>query len=207
VTLQVLETDRHSSPGQLERTLPSTIVPQIGNLRCGTRFAGRAPVARSARLEDVELLHLPRPPRPANVDLAGSDHPNSEVVPVMPPVRRASPIAPVPLLPALPSSHRPEPIPKRPPLEGLLQRAENLARSMTISDPGGRLLQIALIRRDHTLLDAVVRSVDAAYARQRCATWRPTSKRAATVRATPGYGTSRRRGTTERPVMRPSRSR
>ncbi len=60
------------------------------------------------------------------------------------------------MLPALsPSSS-----PRRPPLEKLLERAEGLARVLTVGDPRGRLLQIALLRRDHTLLDAVVRTIE-----------------------------------------------
>jgi hypothetical protein len=99
-------------------------------------------------------------------------------------------------------------------LEVVLRRAELLARSMTISDPRGRLLQVALVRRDHTLLDAIVRSIDNEFARQYCATWRPSPKPATSNRKACGRRrtaaerrTSERRGVTEWPAARSGRTR
>lgn len=164
-------------------------------------------MARSANLKDIELVRLPKPPRPARIDLAGVEHPDSGIVPLPDERALAKTFTSNSLLPALPVQRRAEPAPRRPSLEGLLRRAEALAQSMTISDPRGRLLQIALLRRDHTLLDAVVRSADSGYARQSSATWRPSANRVAAKRSVLPPALPRRRRTTERPTMLPRRGR
>jgi len=62
----------------------------------------------------------------------------------------------IPQAPGLPGGvERP-----RPHLEELLTRADELARALRIRDPRGHLLQVALMRRDRTLLEAVVHSVN-----------------------------------------------
>ena len=45
-------------------------------------------------------------------------------------------------------------------IEGLLHRAKALTRQLPYTDTRGRLLQSALLRRDHALLAAVVESVE-----------------------------------------------
>ncbi|HEY5957386.1 MAG TPA: hypothetical protein VIV60_12560 [Polyangiaceae bacterium] len=168
----------------------------------------------SVDLDDNDLLRLPLPPRPARVDLAGDGHPTSEVRAVARPVN-TQPNEPGSLRPTYVLPQTREPSPNRPPIEVLLKRAEVLARSMTISDPRGRLLQVALVRRDHTLLDAIVRSIDTEFARQCCATWRPSPNPApASRKATSGTRRAamerrptERRATTEWPVTRYGRFR
>ena len=58
----------------------------------------------------------------------------------------------------LQSKHSREPSAKS--LESLLQRASDLLIDMSAQDPRSRLLQTALLRRDHALLGAVVRAVE-----------------------------------------------
>jgi hypothetical protein len=180
---------------------------QPGRFRHGIRFAKGSAVASSAERKDIERVRLPKAPRPARVDLAGNGHPESGILPVAAKVMEPTSLAPASLQPALAASRRPEPAPKRPSLEGLLRHAEILAQSMAVSDPRGRLLQIALLRRDHTLLDAVVRSADASSVRQSRATWRPLCKRPKAARSVVPPSLSRRRHTTERPTANPRRAR
>lgn len=63
----------------------------------------------------------------------------------------------IPRAPGLPDGMEQRP---RPDLEDLLTRADELARTLRIRDPRGHLLQVALMRRDRTLLEAVVHSVN-----------------------------------------------
>jgi hypothetical protein len=213
VTSEGAATDNRQTPGQPDE-------PNVqGDPRSNRAFAVRhqdcrsRAVARTANLEDLEPLRLPRPPRPARVDLAGVDCSESGVLPVVPVVAvvpasaETGPFSLAPQPPPTSCRHSPETAPRRPSLEGLLQRAESLARSMLICDPTARLLQIALLRRDHTLLDAVVRNADSVYARQCSATWRPAAKRMSTPRGTTKHALAHRRGTTERPAARPVRTR
>ena len=159
-------------------------------------------VTRDAQLKASDLLKLPRPPRPARVTIDGSEEPPPQNTDVTGSGVAAAEVTP-----------NQGPLPKHCLLEKLLLRAEGLARSLSISDPRGRLLQIALLRRDHVLLDAVVRSAeassqantDAASLRQSSATWRPRAP--ATVRkpTTPSHVRPRRM--TERPTLTPRRGR
>ncbi len=81
-------------------------------------------------------------------------------------------------------------------LEGLLQRASELLTRMSAQDPRSRLLQTALLRRDHALLAAVVRSFgDAPVPTRRKALWSPS-------RPAPRHAMLR---TSERPTCRPPR--
>lgn len=78
-----------------------------------------------------------------------------------------------------------EPARQRPSLECLLAEAEALANLFSVSDPRGRLLQVALLRRDYTLIEAILnvqprrvpppRPMDKASDPQQRATLRPGS--------------------------------
>lgn len=211
--------DRQSDDGSAPQTDSAATLPPLkplGNEYCpinprhfrhGIRFAEGTAVASSAERKDIELVRLPKPPRTARVDLPGNEHSESGILPIAARVMEPTSLTPASLLPELASSRRPEPAPKRPSLEGLLRRAEILAQSMAVSDPRGRLLQVALLRRDHTLLDAVVRSADSSYVRQSRATWRPLCKRTKATRSVMPPSLSPRRHTTERPTANPRRSR
>jgi hypothetical protein len=90
------------------------------------------------------------------------DAPALELVVMIPSPKRSEPPPPMSSPGgAAALNHPPRPSLVRPSLERLLRRAEQLARELSISDPDGRLLQVALLRRDHTLLDACVRNADA----------------------------------------------
>jgi hypothetical protein len=81
-------------------------------------------------------------------------------------------------------------------LESLLNHASDLLFSMSAQDSRSRLLQTALLRRDHALLRAVVHSVDEARvesaSRRLWASMRPKARRTS--------GTKR---ASERPTYRP----
>lgn len=72
----------------------------------------------------------------------------------------------------------------RPRIDCLLERAQALSESMNVNDPRGRLLQIALMRRDFILLHAVVSKADASYSRQTRTTWRPSKAGQVVMRIT-----------------------
>lgn len=72
----------------------------------------------------------------------------------------------------------------RPRIDCLLERAQALSESLNINDPRGRLLQIALMRRDFILLHAVVSKSDASYSRQTRTTWRPSKAGQVVMRIT-----------------------
>jgi len=162
-------------------------------------------VTRQASSEDIELHRLLKSPRPAQVDLVGQGVLSSGILPVLSSAAKND--APASLQPDKSLRLAPEPTLGRHSMEVLLGRAEHLARSMLISDPRGRLLQIAMLRRDHALLDAVVRNIDVVYARQCRATWRPTDSRAGAPRVVSTAGSSRRKFATERPVAKNRRAR
>jgi hypothetical protein len=90
-------------------------------------------------------------------------------------------------------------------LEWLLSRAESLANVLTVSDPRGRLLQVALLRRDHTLLAAIVDAIDLGLPVRLRSTSTRAGKRPSSMRA--GFAGGRRRPEAERPTVRPKRAR
>lgn len=97
-----------------------------------------------------------------------------------------------------PAVSSPAPIENRPQsLEGLLVRASELLAGIPAQDPRSRLLQTALLRRDHALLAAVVRS----YGAVSIAT--PIASRPAKSQSTPPKYRAIR--TSERPTYRPPR--
>jgi hypothetical protein len=76
---------------------------------------------------------------------------------------------------------------------------------LTVSDPRGRLLQVALLRRDHTLLAAIVDTIDAGLPAGLGSTSARAGKRNGPTRT--GFAGGRRRPATERPTVRPRRGR
>ena len=163
--------------------------------------------------DDSPVVRLPRPPKAARVALDGSQLESgivaipggsggnapsgiSELLPA--PMRyEVANLAPMTTASA---QQVPAESPRRPSLEILLGRAESLANALSISDPRGRLLQIALLRRDHTLLEAIVRTVDVALAtKQRASTAPRGTARSTTVRPGKPLQPMRRRRT-DRPA-------
>lgn len=172
--------------------------------------------------DEQHLLRLPPPPRAAQVELDGSSHGEVPAGTAPEGMHQQAPSPKVALVhainlgaedpPAVPTDAGTTPTDRlteqhlrRPSLEVLLHRAESLAHSLSISDPKGRLLQVALLRRDHTLLEAIVKTVDGSLPTHRPAIGRATN-RAATIR--PGRNSQvRRRPHAEHPIPAPRRAR
>lgn len=136
----------------------------------GTLFAYRHRVKPRTPIVPSELPSIPPPPRVARVDpiscVTGRSEPSVE------PTR--SPSSSEVDGRERSVSTEPRRNAERPSIDCLLARAQALADSLKVNDPRGRLLQIALMRRDFTLLHAVVSRSDASYSRQARTTWRPS---------------------------------
>ena len=204
---------RPSTPGFWPAQASGAIRGNIDDSGCGTTLAGERPVQRPDDSDDSTVLRLPRPPKAARVALDGSQL-ESGIVAIPGGSGGNAPSGISELLPApmrydvanlapmttASAQQVPAESPRRPSLEILLGRAESLANALSISDPRGRLLQIALLRRDHTLLEAIVRTVDVALAtKQRASTAPRGTARSTTVRpGKPPQPMRRRR--TDRPA-------
>jgi hypothetical protein len=157
--------------------------------------------------DEVTILRLPKPPKPAQIEFDDATNRPSRVEPVAP---RVSPVGASKIASLYPTvslpAHRPEPAPQRPSLEGLLAQAEYLANTLSVSDPRGQLLQVALLRRDHTLIEAIVRAVGPNPPCREHRTVVPDNKQKLTLRPL-AKAKTRRHYTTERPAARSRRAR
>lgn len=175
-------------------------------LACGTDLAGFDIVDRSIN-DSAPLLRLPPPPKSPRVTLDGAECQVDAACPTT--VDKAdgrevaaSHVRIAQQVPSITSTGlRPELAARRPSLEALLNQAESLANALSVSDPRGRLLQIALLRRDYTLIEAVLTTLGRQTQPSRTQRPRPTqSQLAATMRP---QGSARRQNLAEKSAARP----
>ncbi len=198
------------APNLLERDETTHIARMHDGSGFGTDLAERSHVNRS--LDDsASPLRLPRPPRSPGLDLKGvspSGEANGPAAAVgAPPDAHpdyAPLAAPAPL--AVSVGLRRELSRSRPSLEALLGEAESLANALSVSDPRGRLLQVALLRRDYTLLEAILSSLGRLAATLGTAprTIRPGANRNAALRT---HASPRQQATADGSAKRPKRRR